>query len=366
MHECSTTPFLILEQMYAWVMPRGPLLHADADAFFASVALRSRPEDVNRPLVTAAHVIVTCANYPARALGIHAAMLVGEAQRLCPDLVVVDVPRSEIEEVGDALYDLFHEIVPGVEPGSIEEAFLDTSAMTWIEAEQAAAMLRERARRELGIAVSVGIGRTKLMAKLGSRAAKPDGLHVIDAAREAELRLTLTPAQIWGVGARTLARLTNLGVKELADLDGVPAAELDLPCGTGMARRLRQIRAGTDDAVVRPVNQRSSFTAEGSTAGYARANKSPQELQEECIAAVCHRADRAGLAGSGLTLTLRLETGTAALTRKIAIAEASAAPQVWLAVGKQLLEREPVPHLSGLGVSLTGLLPLRQVQGALF
>ena len=347
-------------------MPRGALLHADADAFFASVALRSRPELAEKPVVTAAHVIVTCANYPARALGIHAAMLVGDALRLCPELVVIDVPRSEVEEVGDALYDLFHEIAERVEPGSIEEAFLDTSSLTWLEAEQAANQLRERAAAELGIAVSVGIGRTKLMAKLASRAAKPRGLHVIDASKEADLRVTLPINQVWGVGARTLARLTDLGVQQLSDLDGVPAAELDLTCGTAMARRLRQIRSGTDDAVVRPVNQRSSFSAEGSTAGYARPDRTPAQLLEATVGAVCHRADRAGLAGCGLTLTLRPESGGAVMTRKAALAEASADPSAWLAVGKELLDQGPIPHLGGLGVSLTGLLPLRQVQGALF
>ncbi|WP_158277140.1 DNA polymerase IV [Serinibacter arcticus] len=347
-------------------MTRGPLLHADADAFFASVALRTRPELIDRPVAVVAHVVVACASYPARARGVRAGMHVDEAQTRCPGLVMLDVPQAEIEEVGDALLALFHEHAAAVEPGSIEEAFLDTGAADVEEAVAVARSLRRRAATELGIPLTVGVGRTKLMAKLASRAGKPDGLHVIDAAREAELRSTLAPSEIWGIGPRTVARLGDLGVVTLADVDRVAPAELHQTCGTAMARRLLQIREGTDDAVVRPVTRRASFSASGATAGYARPDRTPQELLETCVGRVCHRAERSGLAGSVLAVTLTPETGERVRVLRTGVPEATAEPATWSPLARDLLERAPVPRLTGLGVTLERLVPVDQVQGALF
>lgn len=203
-------------------MTRGPLLHADADAFFASVVMRGRPDLVARPLAVVNMIIVASPNYLARALGVHSGMLAVEAARRCPELVLVDVPHAEVEEVGDALFDLFHEFADAVEPGSIEEAFLDTSHLSWSAAVEHAQELRRRAAAELGIPVTVGVGRTKLMAKLASRAGKPDGLHVIGVDEEAAVRADLRLTDIWGVGAVTTRRLAALGITRLTDLDDVP------------------------------------------------------------------------------------------------------------------------------------------------
>lgn len=347
-------------------MTARPVLHADADAFFASVALRSRPELTARPVAVVAHVYVASANYPARARGVRSGMLAQDALRQCPELTLIDVPRSEVEEVGDALFDIFHDSATAVEPGSIEEAFLDVRAPDWPAAIEAGHALRRRVAGELGIAISVGVGSTKLMAKLASRRAKPDGLSVIEPGEEAVLRTDLPMADVWGIGATTLLRLTRIGVFRLGDVDGIPPNELQHVCGTAMARRLWRIREGTDDAVVRPVEQRSSLTAEGSTAGYARPDLSPTELALACVERLCKRAERAGLAGTGITLTLRAESGGKALVRKRTLGAATSGRETWIAVAVDLLADEPVPRLSGLRVSLTGLLPLDRVQHTLF
>jgi DNA polymerase-4 len=343
-----------------------PVLHLDADAFFASVALRSRPEIVASPVAAVAHVYIASANYPARARGVRSGLLVQDALRQCPELLLIDVPRAEVEEVGDALFDIFSESARAVEPGSIEEAFLDVAANDWTSAIEAGQALRHRVATELGIAVSVGVGSTKLMAKLASRRAKPDGLYVIDAVEEARLRTQLPITEVWGIGATTLHRLGRLGVFRLGDVDGIPTNELQYVCGTAMARRLWRIREGTDDAVVRPVEARTSLSAEGSTSGFARADLSPAELAAACVGRLCHRAERAGLAGMGLTLTLRPEAGGKASVRKRTLVAATAERDTWLAIARDLLADESVPRLAGLRVTLTGLLPLDRVQHTLF
>ena len=347
-------------------MTTGPLLHADADAFFASVATRGRPELAALPVAVVAHVIVASANYPARARGIRSGTFAPDAVRQCPDLILIDVPRAEIEEAGDALFDLFRESARAVEPGSVEEAFLDTGARDWDAAVAARPALRRRAAAELGLPVSVGVGRTKLMAKLASRAAKPDGLHVIDGDREADLRVSLPIADVWGIGPRTVDRLHELGITRLGEIDAVSRHALQSACGTTMARRLWRIRAGTDDAVVRPVENRTSLSAEGSVKGYARPDKPPAELAETCIARLCHRATRAGLAGTAITITLRPEADGPLIVLKRTGPAATADPEVWLRVAHDLLADAPDLALDGLRVTLTGLLPATRVPDTLF
>ena len=343
-----------------------PVLHVDADAFFAAVALRSRPELVDLPVAVVAHVFIASANYPARARGVRSGTLAQDALRECPDLILIDVPRAEVEEVGDALFDIFRSAARAVEPGSVEEAFLDVGASDWAGAIAAGHALRAWVARELGINISVGVGSTKLMAKLASRRAKPDGLYVIEAGEEAHLRDNLPIDQVWGIGATTLQRLARLGVTRLAHIDGVPRNELQYVCGTAMARRLWRIREGTDDAIVRPVEQRSSLAAEGSTAGYARPDRTPTELARACVDRLCHRADRAGLAGTGITLTLRPEAGGKAVVLKRTLVAATAERDVWLAAAADLLDAEIVPRLAGVRVTLTGLLPRDRVLDTLF
>ena len=348
-------------------IPTGsPVLHVDADAFFASVALLSRPELTERPVAVVAHVYIASANYPARAHGVRAGMLAKDALRQCPDLTLIDVPRAEVEEVGDALFDIFHDSATAVEPGSIEEAFLDVGASDWAGAIDAGHALRRRVASDLGIPISVGVGSTKLMAKLASRRAKPDGLYVIEPDEEAALRTSLPLTDVWGIGATTLERLTRIGVFRLGDVDGIPQNELQHVCGTAMARRLWRIRAGTDDALVRPVEQRSVLTAEGSTAGYGRPDRTPRELALACVERLCKRADRAGLAGTGITLTLRPEAGGKAILLKRTLAAGTTDGDTWLTVADDLLAGEAVPRLAGLRVTLTGLLPLDRVQHTLF
>ncbi|MBF4574274.1 DNA polymerase IV [Herbiconiux sp. VKM Ac-1786] len=355
-----------------------PILHADADSFFASVVLRSCPALRATPMAVVVHGFVASSNYPARDRGVTGGMLVTDARRRCPGLALFDVPQGEVEETADALFDLFASVAGAVEPGSMEEAFLDVGAGDDESGDAAAvragAELRRRAWQELGIPVSVGVGRTKLMAKLASRAAKPDGLHVIDAATEQRLRSTLPLAKVWGVGRQTLERLEALGVRRLGDLDGVLPERLLDACGTMMTRRLLGIRDGSDDATVRPVSERTVLSSEGSIAGYARPDWTVAELVETCIRRVCKRAMRAGLGATGLTIVVRGDAAAASavLATMKAVAPVPTAaddPSVWLRMAAAELARLPVDAVADAGsvrASLTGLRPLAGIPPTLF
>ncbi len=241
------------------------ILHADADAFFASVEARDRPELRGRPFVVA-HGVICCASYEARALGVRAGTSVEAALRAWPHLAVADLRPEAYEEASAGLFALFAEVTALVEPGSVEEAFLglddDADPEAVRRARVTGEVLRRRARAELGLPVSVGVGRTKLMAKLASRRAKPDGLVVLDPAQEHLLRPGLRLDELWGVGPATVERLHAQGLVTVGDLVPLGVAGLQRFLGTAMARRLAAVADGTDDRTVRLPGPRMSAAAE--------------------------------------------------------------------------------------------------------
>lgn len=232
------------------VSPDRLILHADVDAFFASVEARDCPELHDRPFVVLAGLgeVVACPNYPARAYGVHGGMKLTQARRRCAGLVTVPARFEAYQQASTDLFALFGRYADVVEPGSMEEAFLDVGDREPVEV---AGALRREARVEIGLPLSVGVGRTKLIAKLASRQAKPDGLTVISGAGEQQLREELRIADVWGVGQVTRERLCDMGIHTVRDLDGIDGGELAAVVGLAMARRLVSIALGTDDAAVR-------------------------------------------------------------------------------------------------------------------
>jgi len=228
-----------------------PILHADADAFFASVEARDRPELVDRPFAVVTDLlagVIACPNYPARAYGIHGGMTIHQARGRCPGLDLVEPRYAAYAEASEALFTLFARYAGAIEPGSMEEAFLDVTGHPPVEA---AGRLRREARAEIGLPISIGVGRTKLVATLASRRAKPDGLVVIAGEDERRLRDGLRIADVWGVGAATRERLCDIGIHTVRDLDQIDLQSLAQVVGLAMARRLANIALGTDDAAVR-------------------------------------------------------------------------------------------------------------------
>ncbi|MFW5473436.1 Y-family DNA polymerase [Knoellia sp. CPCC 206450] len=270
------------------------IIHADADAFFVSVEQRDHPHLRGRPVVVGPQV-VACASYEARSLGVHAGMPLRHALRRWPELVVADF-RGEVYEAASAeLLALFRDVTPLVEPGSMEEAFLDVSALDGGSVEEAgrvARALRERVRSELGLPVSAGVARAKLFAKLASRRAKPDGLVVVDAETEARVRPRLPVADLWGVGPATSARLHGAGIVLVADLAGWDVDRLvEARVAKAMARNLVAIRDGVDDATIRLPGPRRSIS---STRSLGRATRQRSVVEQALRDNVLRALERLG------------------------------------------------------------------------
>jgi DNA polymerase-4 len=235
------------------------LIHADGDAFFASVEARDDPSLTGAPFAVASHVVLS-ASYAARAHGIHGAMPLRQAQRLHPGLRVVEPHPARYEAASAELFALFRELTPFVEPGSLEEAFLDVTLAGKEPIEQAR-LLRRRARDELGLPVSVGVGTTKLMAKVASRRAKPDGMVVIARGEDRALRRALRLEEVWGVGPAKVEALRRQGIRTVGDLVDREVRELTPIVGVMIARRLAAVAAGTDDATIKVPGERRSAGA---------------------------------------------------------------------------------------------------------
>ena len=263
------------------------ILHADADAFLASVEQRDDRRLRGRPLVVA-HEVVACASYEARDLGIHAGMPLRQVRRRWPDVVVTGYHPEAYEAASAGLFEIFRRFTPLVEPGSIEEAFLDVTGRDRGDPAGLATALRRAARAEVGLPVSVGVGRTKLMAKLASRRAKPDGLVVVDAEREGWLRPRLRLDELWGVGPTTWGRLQAAGLHVVADLSGWSEADLARIVTTAMARRLLAIADGTDDATIRLPGPRRSVSA-SRTLAPTRTRSTVEGVLAECVGRALHR-----------------------------------------------------------------------------
>src|SRR4051812_29865464 len=199
----------------------GSILHADADAFFASVEQRDDPSLRGRPTTVGAGVVMA-ASYEARVFGIEGGMSGRRARQLCPQAVVVPPRFTAYVEASRALFDLFEETAPLVEGMSLEEAFLDVRGLERISGtpREIAERLRRQARERIGLAVTVGVARTKVLAKMASCAAKPDGLLVIEPEREAEFLEPLPVEALWGVGIVTAEKLHAHGIHTIAQLGG--------------------------------------------------------------------------------------------------------------------------------------------------
>ncbi|HET9121138.1 MAG TPA: DNA polymerase IV, partial [Solirubrobacterales bacterium] len=247
------------------------IMHADADAFFASVEQRDDPSLRGRPTIVGGGVVMA-ASYEARAYGIEGGMSGWRARRLCPHAVVVSPRFSAYTEASRGLFDLFEETAPLVEGISLEEAFLDVRGLERISGtpRQIADRLRRRARERVGLAVTVGVARTKVLAKMASRAAKPDGLLVIEPNQEAEFLRPLPVEALWGVGFATAEKLRAHGVSTIGDLERRDESELAMFLGGHVARHLQAIANRRDPRRVRRGRPRRSIGTQSAFAGGGR------------------------------------------------------------------------------------------------
>lgn len=244
-----------------------PILHVDMDAFYASVELRERPELQGTPVIIGApgaRGVVLSATYEARRFGVHSAMPMTRARRLCPQAVVIPPSRGKYAEVSRGVMEIFHTYTPEVEPIASDEAFLDVGGARKRLGPPAAiaAMIREQVVREHGITCSVGVANSKFIAKLASQHCKPDGLLVVPADRVVDFLHPLPVGALWGVGERTEQSLVRLGVRTVGDLAAIPVATLQHQLGQAVGAHLAALAWGRDERPVTPHVPDKSIGAE--------------------------------------------------------------------------------------------------------
>ena len=330
------------------------VLHADLDAFYASVEQRDTPALRGRPVIVGGGVVLA-ASYEAKARGVRTAMSGRQARELCPEAVVVP-PRMEAYSAASRdVFAIFRDTTPLVEGLSIDEAFLEVGGLRRIAGtpEQIAVGLRQRVRAEVGLAISVGVARTKFLAKVASAVSKPDGLLVVEPDHEEAFLLPLPVERLWGVGAVTAEKLHRLGirtVRQLAELEAVTAERL---LGRAAGAHLHALARLRDPRPVDTTRRRSSI---GSQRALGSGPRSADELDliltqlVDRLARRLREHDRVCR-----TVVLRLRYGDfAKATRSRTLGSATDRTAVLLSVARTLLGAA-LPDIAERGITLVGV-----------
>lgn len=336
-------------------VPSGPtILHADLDAFFASVEQRDDPALRGRPVLVGGGVVLA-ASYEAKALGVRTAMGEAAARRLCPGAVVVRPRMEAYAEASRAVFRIFEDTTPLVEGISIDEAFLDVRGMERSVGPplEIAVRLRARVAEEVGLPISVGLARTKFLAKVASAVSKPNGLVVVPPDGELEFLHPLPVERLWGVGAVTSGKLRARGITTVRQVALLPEAALVSLLGQAAGRHLHALAHNRDP---RPVTARRRRGSIGSQRARGRRPWTPAELDADVLALVDRVARRLRAAGRvGRTVVLRLRFDDyARATRSHTLAEPTDRTAAILAAARGLLE-ESLPLLRRRGVTLVGI-----------
>lgn len=251
-------------------MPRA-VIHIDLDAFFSSVELKRRPELKGKPVVVGAdgdpakRGVVSAASYEARSRGVSAGMPLKKAQKLCPEAVFLPVDFQSYEKESEAFMAVLRDYSPLVESFGLDEAFLEmplTSEDPFELATRTGREIKDRIKKELRLAVTVGIGPNKLLAKMASDAGKPDGFFILmDKDVDPFLR-DLPVRRLWGVGAKTEKRLKDLGIRTLGELAKAPVQHLEMNFGPNIGRTLHEHARGIDENPVVPFYEPRSMGRE--------------------------------------------------------------------------------------------------------
>jgi DNA polymerase-4 len=342
------------------------ILHADLDAFYAAVEQRDDPRLHHRPVIVGAGVVLS-ASYEARACGVRTAMGGRLARRLCPDAVVVSPRMAAYSEASRAVFEVFEQTAPIVEALSIDEAFLDVRGLAHISGTptQIAIKLRRAIRQQVGLPITVGVARTKFLAKVASGVAKPDGLLVVPPGDELTFLHALPIERVWGIGRVTAEKLHRRGIERVGQLAGLDEPALIGIVGRASGRHLHALAWGRDP---RPVRTRTRRRSIGAQRALGRRPRAPGEIAAALtglVDRVARRLRTAKRVCRTVTLRLRFDDFSRA-TRSFTAADATAETQVILgrALGllrlcRPLIERR---GLTLIGVALSNLADAGVVQ----
>ncbi len=331
------------------------ILHADLDAFFASVEQRDNPRLLGRPTIVGTWVVMA-ASYEARARGVHSAMGGGQARRLCPDAAFVPPRVGAYSEASRAVFEVFEDTSPVVEALSIDEAFLDVRGMERIAGSptEIAGKLRRDVRDRVGLPITVGVATTKFLAKVASAVAKPDGLLAVPAGGELEFLHPLRVERLWGVGPVTSERLRVRGLRTVGQVAQLAEATLIEIVGPAAGRHLHALAHNRDPRRVRSRRRRRSIGSQRSL-GRARP-RTHRELETILIGIVDRLARRLRSAGRTCrTVTIRLRFGDfSRATRSRTMREATTQTRAIAATAQGLLAGA-MPTIERRGITLLGV-----------
>jgi len=330
------------------------ILHADLDAFFASVEQRDDPRLRGRPVIVGGGVVLA-ASYEARAHGVRGAMGGREARRLCPQALVVPPRWNAYVEASRAVFEVFRDTAPTVEGISIDEAFLDVSGLERISGTppEIAARLRRRVREQAGLPITVGVATTKHVAKVASAAAKPDGLLVVPVGGELAFLHPLPVERLWGVGPATARRLHACGITTVGEAARLGEAALVTLLGRAAGRSVHALAHNRDPRRVQRRRHRRAF---GAQSALGRRRRSPAEVDSVLVGLVdrvTRRMRAAGRVGRTVMLRLRFDDFSRA-TRSHTMSRATAESRPLLRTARALL-RAAQPEIERRGLTLVGI-----------
>jgi DNA polymerase IV len=335
-------------------VPEATILHADLDAFYASVEQRDDPRLRGRPVIVGAGVVLA-ASYEAKAYGIRTAMGGALARRLCPRAVVVSPRMTAYLDASKAVFEVFEDTTPLVEGLSIDEAFLDVRGLERISGRPAeiAVRLRRRVLEHVGLPLTVGVARTKFLAKVASGVAKPDGVLVVPPGRELAFLHPLPVERLWGVGTVTAEKLHARGIRTVGQVAQLPEGSLVGMLGLASGRHLHALAHNRDPRPVQVGRRRGSI---GSQRALGRRQRSHDELDAVLVGIVDRLGRRLRKANRVCrTIVLRLRFGDfSRATRSHTLPQATCETQTILAVARGLFAAA-LPVIEARGATLVGL-----------
>src|SRR5438445_1343080 len=339
---------------HMFVSGEATILHADLDAFFASVEQRDDPQLKGRPVIVGMGVVLA-ASYEAKAFGVHSAMGGAQARRLCPHAIVVRPRMSAYSEASKAVYRVFDDTTPVVEGMSIDEAFLDVRGMKRLAGSptEIAVRLKREIRARVGLPITVGVARTKFLAKVASGVAKPDGLLVVRPDRELAFLHALPVERLWGVGAVTADRLHALGIATVGEVAALPEDVLVSALGRASGRHLHALAHNHDP---RPGQLRRRRGPRGAQCALGRRRRSPEDVEAVLLGLVervTRRMRAARRAGRTVVLRLRFDDFSRA-TRSFTLNEATAETRTVIDTSRALLATA-APLIERRGLTLVGV-----------
>jgi len=334
--------------------PEATILHADLDAFYASVEQRDDPRLRGRPVIVGAGVVLA-ASYEARAYGVRTAMGGWQALRLCPRAIVVEPRIAAYSDASRAVFEVFEQTTPLVEGLSIDEAFLDVGGLKRVSGTplEIATRLRSDVRERVGLPITVGVARTKFLAKVASRVAKPDGLLMVPPDGELAFLHPLPIERLWGVGPVTANKLHSSGITTVGEVAQLAEAVLVSKLGRASGRHLHALAHNYDPRPVLVGRRRRSI---GSQSALGRSPKSPEAVDTVLVAIVdrvTRRMRKAGRVGRTVMLRLRFDDFSRA-TRSHSLVRSTAQTHTILATARGLLAAS-MPTIEHQGLTMIGL-----------